>query len=135
MYEQTDNIIAKTFEKDTRAVQGDWNAKVSSHAYQIWAGTAGRFYIKETNDTVWRLREVAKNNRLVFANTLNPHKLSTTATWHAPNWHVHSQIDFILTPYRKCARRTYIKVNEQIRRNFPFLIKATEQRCCSLALM
>ena len=61
LYEQLDSIIAKTPKKDTVVVQGDWNAKVSPHAYLQWAGTVGRFGIGETNDRGWRLLEYAKS--------------------------------------------------------------------------
>ena len=99
-YEQRDSIIAKTPKKDILLVQGNWNAKVSPYAYQHWAGTIGRLGIGKTNDRGWRLREFAKSHQLTFANALHPHKLSRTATWHAPNGQVHHQIDFILTPQR-----------------------------------
>ena len=49
MYKQLDRIIAKTPKKDVLAVQGNWNAKVGPDAYQLWAGTVGRFGIGETN--------------------------------------------------------------------------------------
>ena len=49
-HDQLDSIIAKTPKKDILVVQGDWNAKVSPGAYQHWAGTVGRFGIRETND-------------------------------------------------------------------------------------
>ena len=49
LYKQLDRIIAKTPKKDVLAVQGNWNAKVGPDAYQLWAGTVGRFGIGETN--------------------------------------------------------------------------------------
>ena len=55
--------------------------------------TVGRFGTGVTNDRRWRLREFAKSHRLTLANTLLPHKLSRTATWHAPNGPIHNQID------------------------------------------
>ena len=48
------------------------------------------------------------------SNTLRTHKLSRTATWHAPNWKVHNQIDFILTP-KHCMSST----NKANTRSFP----------------
>ena len=95
-------------------VQGDWNAKVDPDAYQHWAGTVGRFGIGETDDRRWRLREFAENHRLNLANTLHTHRLSRTATWHAPNGQVHNQIDFILTPrhFKSC-------INKANTRSFP----------------
>ena len=75
-HEQLDSIIAKTPKKDILLVQGNWNAKVDTNAYQHYAGTEGRFGIGETNDRGWRLREFAKSHRLTLANTFQPHKLS-----------------------------------------------------------
>ena len=91
-YKQLDSIKAKTPKKDLLVVQGDWNAEVGPDAYQHWAGTVGRFVIGRTNDRGWRLREFAKNHRLIHA-TLHPNRLSRTATWYAPNGQVHNQID------------------------------------------
>ena len=71
-YEQLDSIIAKTPKKDILLVQGNWNAKVDTNAYQHYAGTEGRFGIGETNDRGWRLREFAKNQRPTLASTLTP---------------------------------------------------------------
>ena len=89
LYEQLDNIIAKTPKKDIVVVQGTWKDKVGPDAYQHWAGTAGRFGSEETNDRRWRLLEFAKRHLLTLANTLHPHTLFRT---------VHSKIDFIMTP-------------------------------------
>ena len=49
-YEQLDSIIAKTPEKDTPVVQGNWNTKEDPDTYHHWAGTVGRFGIGETTD-------------------------------------------------------------------------------------
>ena len=47
--QQLGSIVAKTPKKDIFEVQGDWNAKVGSDAYQHWAWTVGRFGIGETH--------------------------------------------------------------------------------------
>ena len=99
-YAHIDSMIPKTPRKDILAVLGDWNAKVGPDAYLHWAGTIGRCGIGETNDRGRRLPEFAKSHRLTFANTVHPHRLSRTATWHAVLEQVHNQIDFILTPQR-----------------------------------
>ena len=113
-YEQLDNIIAKVPKKDLLIIQGDWNAKVGTDAYQNWAGTVGRFSTGECNDRGLRLLEFAKSHRLTLANTLHPHKLSRTATWHSPNGKTHNQIDFILVPQRFKS-----SVNKPNTRTFP----------------
>ena len=62
-YKQLDSIIAKTPKKDILVVQGDWNAKIGSDAYQHWAGTVGRFGIGDTNNRGWRPLEFTKSHR------------------------------------------------------------------------
>ncbi|XP_063587738.1 craniofacial development protein 2-like [Penaeus indicus] len=81
-YEELEDIIRKTPRKDL-IVQGDWNAKVGPDAYQIWAGTVGRFGLGITNDRGQRLLEFACNHNLTLAITLYPHKTSRRETWHA----------------------------------------------------
>ena len=94
-YELLESTITEV-PKDILIVQGDWNAKVGPDAYENWGGTVGRFGISETNDGGLRLLEFARSHCLALANTLHPHKLSQTATWHSNNGHIHNQIDFIL---------------------------------------
>ena len=61
------------------------------------------------NDRGWRLLEFAKRYRLTLANFSHNHKLSRTATWHAPNGQVRNQIDTILTP--QCFKSSINKAN------------------------
>ena len=68
----------------------------------------------ETNDREWRLREFATSHRLTLANTVHPHKLYRTATWHAPNGQTHNQKYFILTP-----QRFKYSINKANARSFP----------------
>ena len=111
-YEQLEET--KIPKKDILVVQGDWNAKVGPDAYENWAGTVGHFGLGTTNDRGLRLLEFAKSHRLTLANTLHPHKLSRTATWHSPNGLVHNQIDFILAPQRFKS-----SINKAMTRTFP----------------
>ena len=103
--------------KDILIVQGDWNAKVGPDTYENWAGTVGRFGISENNDRGLRLLEFARSYCLALANTLHPHKLSQTATWHSNNGQVHNQIDFILalqhfkSSINKAKMRTFTGTN------------------------
>lgn len=113
-YEQLEAVIAKVPKKDILVVQGDWNAKVGPDAFNDWAGTVGRFGIGTTNDRGLRLLEFARSHSLTLANTLHPHKLSRTATWHSPNGLTHNQIDFILTPQRFKS-----SINKANTRTFP----------------
>ena len=49
-YEELENTIKETPKKDFLIIQGDWNAKIGTDAYDDWGGTAGRFGLGETND-------------------------------------------------------------------------------------
>ena len=85
----------------------------NNYTYETWAGTVRRFGIGETNDRGLRLLEFARSHCLTLANTLHPHKLSQTATWHSNNGQIHNQIDFILAPHhfkssiKKAKMRTF----------------------------
>ena len=81
-YELLGSTITEVPKKDILIVQGVWNAKVGPDAYENWAGTVGRFGISGTNERGLRLLEFARSLCLALANTLHPHKLSQTATWH-----------------------------------------------------
>ena len=56
------------------------------------------------------------NHQLTLANTLHPHKLPMTTTWHAHNGQVNNQIDFILTPQHFKFKSSINKANA---RSFP----------------
>ena len=94
--ELLESTITEVPKKDILIVEGDWNAKEGPDAYKNWAGTVRRFGIGETNNRGLRLLEFARSHCLTLANTLCPHKLFQTATWHSNNGQVHNQIDFIL---------------------------------------
>ncbi|PIK43970.1 putative amphiphysin [Apostichopus japonicus] len=98
LYKQLDALIARVLRKGILVVQGNWNAKVGPYSHQHWAGTFCRFGIGETNNKDLRFLEFAKNHRLTLANSLHPHKLSRTATWHSSNGRVHNQLDFDSKP-------------------------------------
>ena len=73
-YETVDNTIQESHTKYILIVQGDFNAKIRSDAYEEWAECAGRFGIGVRNDRGQILLEFAGKHRLVVANTLFPHK-------------------------------------------------------------
>ncbi|XP_076443957.1 uncharacterized protein LOC143282244 [Babylonia areolata] len=112
-YEKIEDTIKKAPQKDIIIVQGDFNAKIGSDAYNDWAGTVGQYGTGDT-DRGLRLLEFACSQRLTIANTLYPHKLSRRTTWHAPNGRTHNQIDFVLTP-----RRFKSSINRAKTRTYP----------------
>ena len=111
-YKLLESTITEVPKRDILIIQGDWNAKVGPDAYENWAGTVGRFGIGETNDRGLRLLEFTRGHCLTLANTLHPHKLSQTATWHSNNGQVHNQIDFILAP--QCFKSSINKAKMKI---------------------
>ena len=113
-YEELENTIKKTPKKDFLVIQGDWNAKIGTDAFDHWGGTAGQFGLGETNDRGLRLLDFARSHKLTVANTLFPHKISRRTTWHAPNGETHNQIDYILTPQRFKS-----SINKARTRTFP----------------
>lgn len=72
LYQQLDNITAKTPKKDRLVAPGDWNPKVGPDAYQHRAETVGRFGTRETNNRGCTVLEFAKNHRLALANASSP---------------------------------------------------------------
>jgi len=113
-YDQLEQLIAKTPKKDILIIQGDWNAKVGTDAYQDWIGTIGKYGVGTTNERGLRLLEFARLNDLVLANTLHPHKLSRRTTWHSPGGLYHNQIDYILM-----SKRFRSSINTHKTRTFP----------------
>ena len=87
--EQLDSIIARTPNKDTCSSRR-LECLSRLGCMPDWAGAVERFGTGETNDREWRLLEFTKSHPLTLANSLHLHKLSRTATWHAPNGQVHN---------------------------------------------
>ena len=65
-YDQLQNVINQTPNKDTLVVQGDWNAKVGKDA-------CGNVCNDDTNERGLRLVEFASFNDLVLANAFGHH--------------------------------------------------------------
>lgn len=77
---------------DFLVIQGDWNSKIGTEAYNYWGGTAGQFEIGETNYRGIRLLDFASKRKITIANTLFPYKVSRRTPWHSPNGRTHKQI-------------------------------------------
>ena len=84
-YQDLKAVLKGISKKDVLIIQGDWNAKIGTDAYQDWAGTVGKFGLEETNERGLRLLEFAKYYDMILANTLHHYKYSRRITWHAPN--------------------------------------------------
>ena len=66
-YEDLQDLLELTPEKDVLFIIGDWNAKVGS---QETPGVTGKFGLGIRNEAEQRLIEFCQENTLVIANTL-----------------------------------------------------------------
>ena len=66
-YEDLQDLLELTHNKDIPFLIGDWNAKVGS---QETPGVTGKFGLGEQNEVGQRLIEFCQENTLVIANTL-----------------------------------------------------------------
>ena len=101
-YDQLQEVIDQTPNKDILVVQGDWNANIGEDASKNWKETCGQYCYcnPETNERGLRLLEFASYNNLKVVNTSGPHKPSRRWTWHSPGGDYHNQIDYIMVKPR-----------------------------------
>ena len=66
-YEDLQDLLKLTPQKDVLFIIGDWNAKVGSHETP---GVTGKFGLGEQNEAGQRLTRFCQENTLVIANTL-----------------------------------------------------------------
>ena len=66
-YEDLQNLLELTLQKDVLFIIGDWNAKVGS---QETPGLTGNFGLGVQNEAGQRLIEFCQENALVIANTV-----------------------------------------------------------------
>ena len=66
-YEDLQDLLELTSQKDVLFIIGDWNAKVGS---QEIPGVIGKFGLGVQNETGQRLTEFGQENALVITNTL-----------------------------------------------------------------
>ena len=95
-YEDLQDLLELTPQKDILFIIGDWNAKVGS---QETPGVTGKFGLGVWKEARQRLIEFCQENALVIANTLlnNTRKLYT---WTSPDGQHRNQIDYILSSQR-----------------------------------
>ena len=70
-YEDLQDLLELTHQKDVLFIIGDWNAKVGS---QETPGVTGKFGLGMWNEAGQRLIQFCQENALVIANTLFQHK-------------------------------------------------------------
>ena len=81
-YEDLQDLLELTPEKDVLFIIGDWNAKVGS---QETPGVTGKFGLGEQNEAGQRLIELCQENTLVIANTLFQQHKRRLYTWTSPD--------------------------------------------------
>ena len=93
-YEDLQDLLELTLEKDVLFIIGDWNAKVGN---QETPGVTGKFGLGIRNEAGQRLLiEFCQENALVIANTLFQQHKRRLYTWTSPDGQHHNEIDCIL---------------------------------------
>ena len=80
-YEDLQNLLELTPQKDVLFIIGDWNAKVGS---QETPRVIGKFGLGIWNEAGQRLIEFCQENALVIANTLFQEHIRRLYTWTSP---------------------------------------------------
>ena len=81
-YEDLQDLLELTPQKDVLFITGDWNAKVGS---QEIPGITGKFGLGVQNEAGQRLTEFCQENALVIANTLFQQHKRRLYTWTSPD--------------------------------------------------
>ena len=81
-YEDLQDLLELTPQKDVLFIIGDWKAKVGS---QETPGVTGKFSLGVQNEAGQRLIEFCQENALVMANTLSQQHKRRLYTWTSPD--------------------------------------------------
>ena len=81
-YEELQDLLELTPQKDVLFIIEDWNAKVGS---QETPGVTGKFGLGVQNEAGQRLIEFCQENTLVIANTLFQQHKRRLYTWTSPD--------------------------------------------------
>ena len=96
-YEDLQDLLELTAQKDVFFMIGDWKAKLGS---QEISGVTGKFSLGVQNEAGQRLIEFCQENALVKANTLFQQQKRTLYTRTSPNGQYQNQTDYILCSQR-----------------------------------
>ena len=96
-YEDLQDFVERTPQKDVLFIIGDWNAKVGS---QETPGVTGKFGLGVQNEAGQRLIAFRQENSLVIANTLFQQHKKRLYTWTSPDSQLQNQTDYILCSQR-----------------------------------
>ena len=89
-YEDLQDLLELTPQKDVLVIIGDWNAKVGS---QEIPGVTGKFGLGVQNEVGQRLTEFCQENALVKANIPFQQHKRRLYTWTSPDSQYPNQID------------------------------------------
>ena len=92
-YEDLQDLLELTPQKDVLFIIGDRNAKVGS---QETPGVTGKFGLGIQNEAGKRLIEFCQENALVITNTLFQQHKRRLYTWTSPDGQHRNQIDYVL---------------------------------------
>ena len=81
-YEDLQDLLELTLQKDVLFIIRDWNAKVES---QETPGVTSKFGLGIQNEAGQRLTEFCQENALVIANTLFQQHKTRLYTWTSPD--------------------------------------------------
>ena len=96
-YEDLQDLLEHTPQKDVLFIIGDWNAKVGS---QETPGVTGKFGLGMRNEAEQRLIEFCQENALVIANILFQQHKRKLYTWTSPDGQHLNHTDYILCSQR-----------------------------------
>ena len=101
-YEDLQDRLELTCQKDVLFIIGDWNAKVGS---QVTPGITGKFDLGMQNEAGQRLIEFYQENGLVTANTIFQKHKKRLYTWTSPD--VNTEIRLIMFSAAKDGEALY----------------------------
>ena len=96
-YEDLQDLLELTPQKDVLFIIRDWNAKAGS---QEIPGVTGKFGLGIRNEAGQRLIEFCQENALVIENTLFQQHKRRVYTWTSPDGQCRNQFDYILCSQR-----------------------------------
>ena len=94
-YDDLQDLLELTPQKDVLFILGDWNAKVGS---QETPGVTGKFGLGVQNEGGQRLIEFCQENALLIANTLFQQQKRKLYTWTSPDGQHQNQTLYFLQP-------------------------------------
>ena len=96
-YEDLQDLLELTPQKDVLFIIRDWNAKVGS---QETPGVTGKFGLGVQNEAGQRLIEFCQENALVIASILFQQHKRRLCTWTSSDGQYRNQIDYVLCSQR-----------------------------------